>query len=169
MDIQQWSHFIQQYGVIAIFTIVLLEYLNLPGFPAGVILPLAGMWASQGGINFLFTLLVTVFAGLCGSWALYFLGRMGGHMFLEKFIRKFPKQEARINKTLAYIHEKGYWGVFIGKLIPVVRTFISIPAGVLKMNLVGYSLYSTLGITVWNLLFVGAGYMFGESVLKLLV
>ncbi len=168
MDIQVIDQYFRQYGTIAIFTIVLLEYLNLPGFPAGIVLPMAGIWASEGGISFLSALLISVLAGLCGCLALYAVGRVGGHLFLDKIIRKFPKQKIRIHKTLLYVQEKGNWGVFIGKLIPVVRTFISIPAGVLKMNLAAYSLYSTLGITVWNLSFIGAGYYFGKSVLQLL-
>jgi membrane protein DedA with SNARE-associated domain len=66
------------------------------------------------------------------------------------------------------LREKGYIGIFIGKLIPMIRTVISIPAGVLKMNFLGYTLFSALGITVWNLVFVGAGYFFGDTVLGVL-
>ncbi|WP_343210750.1 DedA family protein [Anaerolentibacter hominis] len=157
-----------QYGAIAVFVIVLLEYMNLPGFPAGIIMPLAGIWASQGGISFPMTILLSVAAGLLGSWILYGVGRIGGELFLDKFLRKFPKQEPAIRKNLAILQEKGSWGVFVSKLVPMLRTLISIPAGVLKMNFMKYSISSALGVFVWNLFFVGAGYFLGDAAFRLL-
>lgn len=168
MDIQTLTGYFHQYGAVVIFVIVFLEYLNLPGFPAGVVMPLAGIWASQGGIGFGTALLLSVLAGLCGSWVLYFFGRFGGEFLLNKYMIRFPKHKPVIESTMERIREKGYIGIFIGKLIPMVRTVISIPAGVLKMNFWGYTLFSALGITVWNLAFVGAGYFLGDSVLQVL-
>ena len=64
MDMQFFMDLMTSYGPIAIFTIVLLEYLNLPGFPAGVIMPLAGIWAAKGEISFPLVLLISVGAGI---------------------------------------------------------------------------------------------------------
>lgn len=157
-----------RYGGIAIFVIVLLEYLNLPGFPAGVIMPLAGMWAAKGNIRFIPALIITVAAGLLGSLILYFLGYKGGELFLQKYLDKFPRQRKAIEDKLEWVRQKGSVGIFISKLIPMIRTLVSIPAGISKMNLVQYTVSSTLGIFVWNLFFVGAGYYLGDAVLKLL-
>ena len=157
-----------RYGGIAIFVIVLLEYLNLPGFPAGVIMPLAGMWAARGNIRFIPALIITVAAGLLGSLILYFLGYKGGELFLQKYLDKFPRQRKAIEDKLEWVRQKGSVGIFISKLIPMIRTLVSIPAGISKMNLVQYTVSSTLGIFVWNLFFVGAGYYLGDAVLKLL-
>ncbi len=154
-----------RYGGIAIFVIVFLEYLNLPGFPAGVIMPLAGIWAARGQIHFFPALLITVAAGLAGSLILYWLGYKGGELFLQKYLNKFPKQKPAIEEKLAWIREKGSLGIFLGKLIPMIRTLISIPAGVCKMNLLKYTVSSTLGICLWNLVFVGAGYFLGDVAL----
>ena len=66
-----------RYGGIAIFIIVFLEYLNLPGFPAGIIMPLAGIWAARGQILFPVAILITVAAGLTGSLVLYLIGYTG--------------------------------------------------------------------------------------------
>ncbi len=164
MDIQMLTDYFIRYGGVAIFVIVLLEYMNMPGFPSGVIMPLAGVWASRGNIGFIPALLLSVFAGLCGSWILYFIGRYGGEIVLQKYVRRFPKHRPIIDKTIDRVRTKGYTGIFIGKLIPVLRTVISIPAGVLKMSFYGYTIASAMGILVWNLVFVGAGYIFGESV-----
>lgn len=157
-----------QYGAVAIFVIVLLEYMNLPGFPAGVIMPLAGVWAAHGKINFFVALLITTAAGLLGSWILYLLGYKGGSIFLGWYLKKFPGQKNAIEKNFDMLRKKGCVGVFVSKLIPMVRTLISIPAGVLKMNFWQYTISSALGVAVWNLIFVGAGYVLGDAVFQYL-
>lgn len=157
-----------RYGGVAIFVIVLLEYLNLPGFPAGIIMPLAGVWAARGNIQFVPALIITVAAGLTGSLILYYLGYKGGELFLQKYLDKFPRQRPAIEAKLKWIREKGSVGIFFSKLIPMVRTLVSIPAGVSKMNLIKYTVSSTLGICLWNLFFVGAGYFLGDAVLSYL-
>lgn len=131
-------------------------------------MPLAGLWAARGNIRFLPALAITVAAGLTGSMILYYLGYKGGELFLQKYLNKFPKQRPAIEKKLAWIRDKGSVGIFISKLVPMVRTLVSIPAGVSKMNLVQYTISSTLGIFVWNLFFVGAGYYLGDAVLSYL-
>lgn len=166
MTLEIVMQYFARYGGIAIFVIVLLEYLNLPGFPAGVIMPLAGVWAAKGNINFMIALLITVAAGLLGSLLLYLLGYKGGELFLSNYIKKFPKQKAAVDKNLDLIRKKGCIGIFFSKLIPMVRTIISIPAGVLKINIWEYIVSSTLGILVWNLFFVGAGYYLGDAVFQ---
>lgn len=168
MSMEVIGQYFEQYGVIAVFVIVLLEYMNLPGFPAGVIMPLAGIWAANGKLSFLLTMAVSVSAGLVGSWILYFFGRMGGRVFLKKYVEKFPKQQAAIERNFEMIRQKGCVGIFLGKLIPMVRTLISIPAGVLKFDFLKYTISSALGICVWNFVFVGAGYLFGNQVFEML-
>ena len=168
MDIQVIADSFTRYGAVAIFVIVLLEYMNLPGFPAGIIMPLAGIWAARGNIHFIIALLITVAAGLVGSWILYLLGWKGGELFLNKYLKRFPKHQPAIDKNLDLIRNKGSIGIFLAKLIPMIRTLVSIPAGVLKMDFVKYTVSSTLGIFVWNLFFIGAGYFLGDTVFELL-
>ena len=153
-----------QYGAIAIFVIVLLEYMNLPGFPAGVIMPLAGIWSAKGAISFPMVMLLSVAAGLLGSWILYFLGRLGGDAFFRFYIKKFPGQKGLIEKNLESLRRRGATGVFIGKLVPVMRTLISIPAGMISMEFGRYTVSSALGVLIWNTVFIGAGYFMGDAV-----
>lgn len=167
MEMQTLMQYFVDYGPVAIFTIVLLEYLNLPGFPAGVIMPLAGVWAAKGNLNFFFTIAITVAAGVTGSIILYGIGRGGGALFLNRYYQKFPKQKELIEGKMQYLREKGCVGIFVSKLIPMVRTLISIPAGAIQMNFGKYVISSALGVAVWNLVFVGAGYLFGDAVFSL--
>ena len=103
MDIQTLTNYFLEYGAFFIFLVVLLEYLNLPGFPAWLIMPLAGIWASQGEISFPMVMILSVAAGLTGSWALYLLGRTGGTRLLGWYFRKFPKQRPCIEDKIRFL------------------------------------------------------------------
>lgn len=164
MSIALLTQYFIQYGPFFIFLIVLLEYMNLPGFPAGIIMPLSGIWAAKGQISFAMVILLTVLAGLVGSWILYLVGRLGGEPFFRFYTNKFPKQKDTIEKKLEFLRERGAVGVFVSKLLPMVRTLISIPAGMVSMNFWKYTVSSALGVLVWNMVFVGAGYFLGDAV-----
>lgn len=84
------------------------------------------------------------------------------------YFRKFPKQQPVIEDKMAMLREKGCIGVFVSKLLPMVRTIISIPAGMVQMDFVKYTVSSLMGIFIWNLVFVGAGYFFGEAAIRIL-
>lgn len=167
MDIAFLTTLFMKYGWIAIFTIVFLEYLNLPGFPAGVIMPLAGIMASKGNIGFVAVMLLSVAAGLLGSLCLYALGRFGGSKLLPWYYKKFPAHQETIEKNIDWLKEKGCIAVFIAKLLPAVRTLISIPAGIIEMDLKKYVITSTCGIMIWNFVFVGAGFVMGDEIFEM--
>ncbi len=168
MELETITQYFTQYGAVAIFVIVFLEYLNLPGFPAGIIMPLAGIMAARGNIHFFWVMVITVAAGLLGSLLLYGLGRKGGEVFLNAYTRRFPKQKDALDKALDWIRRKGCVGVFLAKLLPMVRTLISVPAGVVRMDMTKYVVSSVCGIFLWNFVFVGAGYLLGDQVFELL-
>ena len=153
MNIQTLTDYFIQYGAFFIYLIVLLEYMNLPGFPAGVIMPLSGIWAAKGEISFPIVMV---------------LGRLGGPKVMGFYFKKFPKHQAVIEEKMEFLREKGSIGVFVSKLLPMVRTLISIPAGMVKMDFVKYTVSSLCGIFLWNLGFVGAGYFFGEAAIRFL-
>lgn len=165
MDANSIISYMSQYGLIFLFVIVLLENMNLPGFPAGIIMPLAGVWAYNAGVNFVLALVISVIGGVIGSCILYAISLFGGNVILKKFNKKFPKQGQIIDEKMGYLKEKGHIGVFVSRLIPMVRTIIPIPAGILKMNFVKYTAWSALGIFIWNGVLMGAGYFIGESVI----
>lgn len=168
MDLSTLTFYFTRYGAIAIFIIVFLEYLNLPGFPAGIIMPLSGIMAAKGNIHFFWVMVITVAAGLLGSLILYGLGRKGGEVFLKAYMNRFPKQKEALEKNLEWVRKKGCLGVFLGKLLPMIRTIVSIPAGVVKMDLGKYVISSACGIFIWNFVFVGAGYVLGDKVFTIL-
>ncbi len=106
MDLSFITEYISQYGLIFLFIVVLLEYLNLPGFPAGIILPVAGIWAHSAGINLILVIVISVAAGLIGSWALYFIGLYGGDVLIRKYVKRFTKHKKYIYSKIKYLNEK---------------------------------------------------------------
>ena len=73
-----------------------------------------------------------------------------------------------LEKHIGILRKKGALGVFVSKLLPMVRTLVSIPAGMISMDFLSYTISSLLGVLVWNLVFVGAGYYLGDAVWNLL-
>nr|WP_207737610.1 DedA family protein [Clostridium sp. D43t1_170807_H7] len=158
--------YIGKYGYIFLAVIVFLEYLNLPGLPAGIIMPAAGILVKSDGLNFIYTLIISVIAGLLGSFILYILGHYCGKPILSKLQNKFPKSKKAIDKIYKYIDKYGNIGIVVARVIPVARTLISLVAGTFNIGFIEFTLYSIIGITIWNFIFIYAGYAFGYLFLK---
>lgn len=165
-DISNLLDYISKYGYLFLAIIVFLEYLNLPGLPAGIIMPAAGIVIKADGLNFIYTLIISVIAGLLGSFVLYAIGHYCGKPVLNKLEKKFPKTKKSIDKTFKYIDKYGNMGIFISRIIPVARTLISLVAGTFNIRFTKFTLYSAIGITIWNFAFIYAGYAFGYLFLK---
>lgn len=164
MNAQAFFDLFGQYGLLALFVVVLLEYLNMPGLPAGIIMPAAGILVAQSELNIFLAIIVSVLAGLLGSFVLYGLGYLGGATIVPKWTAKSPKVKGFMDKSMAMVEKHGNKGLFLCRLIPVLRTIISIPAGMFKVNLMQFTLYSLPGILCWNLAFISFGYFFGRTV-----
>ena len=89
MDISSLNNYFELYGGMAIFIVVLLEYMNLPGFPAGIIMPLAGIYAAHGGISLLAAIAISDLAGELGNWIYFFLCMYGVNAFLKIILNMF--------------------------------------------------------------------------------
>ena len=165
-DINNILQYIGQYGYIFLAIIVFLEYLNLPGFPAGIIMPAAGILVKSDGLNFIYTLIISVISGLLGSFILYALEHYCGRPLLNKLQNRFPKSKKAIDKTYKYMDRYGNVGIAIARVIPVARTLISLVAGTFNVEFIKFTLYSIIGITIWNFIFIYAGYAFGYLFLK---
>lgn len=154
--------FMEQYGLFFLFGIVLLEYLNMPGFPAGIIFPVTGFWLSTTDIPFLAALAVSVVAALIGSYILYVVGKIGGPPLIEKLRRKRPATAEKIDLYSEKLRRHARATIFFSKLLPVIRTLIGLPAGAAGVSLRDYLFYSTLGITIWNSALMLVGVFCGD-------
>lgn len=163
MDASTLSYYFAQYGVIVIFIIIFLEHLNLPGFPAAIIMPIVGIWASNGGGSLIEVLIISEIAGVLGSCILYFVGRLFGKFIIKIIEKKLPKYKVHVDKTIDILQRRGFIGNLISKLIPMIRTISPIPAGLIKLNFISYILSSAIGIAIWNSVLISGGYFFGEK------
>lgn len=135
-----------------------------PPIPSEVILPLAGFTASLGTLGLVEVIVWTTIGSLVGAWALYALGVILGRDRLFRFFDWMPLVDVEdIEKAESWFVKYGTAVVFFGRMIPLIRSLISIPAGLERMPIVKFSIFTTLGSALWNSLLVYAGYLLGEN------
>ncbi|MGW0334813.1 DedA family protein [Streptomyces sp. NPDC003011] len=135
-----------------------------PPLPSEVILPLAGFAASSGRVGLLAVLLWTTAGSVIGALALYGVGALLGRDRTVAMAARLPLVKvADIEKTEAWFLRHGTKAVFFGRMIPVFRSLISVPAGVERMRLPVFVALTTLGSAIWNTAFVLAGYALGDN------
>ncbi|SHN48109.1 DedA family protein [Cryptosporangium aurantiacum] len=135
-----------------------------PPIPSEVILPLAGFAASRGELSLASALIWTTIGSLVGALALYGLGAAFGRDRLRAVVDRLPLVKlADVDRAEAWFARHGAKAVFFGRMIPIFRSLISIPAGVERMPLSRFLLYTTAGSAIWNTVFVLAGYQLGEQ------
>ena len=153
---------ISHYGLLAMFLIILLEYACFP-VSSEIVLPLSGAVASMNQIPFLVILPLSILAGLIGTGICYAVGWFGGGAIINTIKHRFPKSAKPINASYDKFNANGSSAVCIGRVIPLVRTYIALIAGSAKMNPVSYFTSSLLGITIWNTLLIGLGYSLQDN------
>ncbi len=156
MDYTAILETLNHYGLWVVLGLEFAEYLNLPGFPATPILMAIGAWARVNQV-LIPALIVSIIGAQIGTMLLYGVGRLFGKGIMEKYYRRFPKHEIKINKYVNRIENEGPHLLLIVRLIPVLRTLITIPSGMIKININNFFWYSLAGITIWNGLFILAG------------
>lgn len=135
-----------------------------PPIPSEVILPLAGFTAATGQMNLVAVLIWTTIGSVVGAVALYWVGALLGRDRTVAIAAKIPLLKvADIEKTEAWFNKHGTKAVFFGRMLPIFRSLISVPAGIERMPLPIFLGLTTLGSAIWNTLFVMAGYLLGDN------
>ncbi|MEV0151728.1 MULTISPECIES: DedA family protein [unclassified Nonomuraea] len=135
-----------------------------PPLPSEVILPLAGFTASRGEMDLLDALVWTTLGSVVGALALYWVGALLGRERVLAIAARIPLvKPADIEKTEAWFLRHGRKTVFFGRMVPLFRSLISIPAGVERMPVMTFLALTTSGSLIWNTVFVMAGYLLGEQ------
>ena len=151
-------------GYPGVFISVFLESFFAP-IPSEIILPFSGFVASTGKMDLVFVIVIATVAAYLGSLPFYFIGKWGEKPVIN-FINKYGKylfiQQKDVDKVFGAFDKYGKGVVFFGKLIPMIRTLISFPAGVAKMQFARFSMYTLLGSLTWNILLTYAGYQLGD-------
>jgi len=150
------------WGYIGIVIMMAIESSFIP-FPSELVLVPAGYLASQGQMSIVAIMGSALVGSLVGAFINYYLALTLGRKFLLKFGKYFFIKEEALLKMENYFKKHGHISTFTGRLIPGIRQLISIPAGLSKMNIVQFSLFTTLGAGIWALVLTLLGYFIGTN------
>lgn len=139
----------------------------LPPIPSELIMPLAGFTAAQGKLSLLFVVLAGTAGSLLGALFWYYVGRWFGADRLKRLATRHGRwltlSPDEIDRAHTWFERHGAKAILLGRLIPAVRTLISVPAGVTRMPLARFLVWTALGTALWTLLLAGAGYLLQSS------
>jgi membrane protein DedA with SNARE-associated domain len=141
--------FIENVGYAGVFILMVLESMIMP-MPSEAVMPFAGMLISDGQFTMAGVILYSTLGSIVGSLISYYLGYYGGRPLVEKWGKYLLLNKHHLDVTEKYFTKSGEITIFIGRLIPVVRHLISIPAGTGKMNIWKFLLFTILGASIWN-------------------
>ena len=147
-------------GYISLFVLMTLESASLP-IPSEVVLPFAGYLAFIGVMNVVYALALGTVAALVGALIDYFLALKLGNAFVEAFVRRFGMSHRSLETAEDWFRRRGAWTVFGARFVPVVRSLISLPAGLFRMPLWSFVAFTVGGCIVWNAVLIYAGYAAG--------
>lgn len=153
---------INSLGYLGIAAGMFLESACIP-LPSEVVLPIGGWMVSDGRISMLGANIAVAIGSMLGSLTAYTVGFYGGRPFILKYGKYFFISADHFYKAEKTFNKYGISAVFFGRLMPVIRTFISLPAGIARMNLKKFIIFSLIGMIPWNFLLIFLGYKFGKN------
>lgn len=155
-----------EWGYIGIFLLIALENI-FPPIPSEVILTFGGFMTTQTDMHIAGVIIASTLGSVAGAVALYAIGAVMKQERMERLIVKYGKwlrlKKEDVGKAYGWFDRFGKWAVFLCRLVPLVRSLISIPAGSVRMNLVSFLTLTTLGSLLWNTVLTFIGSAVGES------
>ena len=149
-------------GYTGIFILMALESCGIP-IPSEVIMPFSGFLVAQAKLNFWLVAFLGALGNLAGSVLAYYIGLKGGRPLIEKYGKYILISRHDLNLADTWFAKYGDWTVFFGRLLPVIRTYISFPAGIAKMDFKKFTLYTFLGALPWCIIFTWLGVKMGNN------
>lgn len=154
--------FIDDFGYVAVIVLMALENMCIP-IPSELILGFAGYLVFLEKMSFSLAFWAGVVGGMLGSILAYYIGAWGGRPFVDAYGKYFLIKKSHVDLAQKWFDKYGIWAVFFSRMLPVVRTFISLPAGFAKVKIVPFFIYTFLGTLPWTLLLLYAGFFLGEK------
>ncbi len=156
------TNFLADFGYMALFVTMVLENMNVP-IPSEIVLGFAGFLVSQQIFTFWPTVIVGTAAGLVGSLLSYWIGYTGGRTVLLKYGKHMKLSSAKLVAADSWFQRYGGIAVFTGRLLPGIRTFISLPAGVAQYPIPHFIAFTIIGTVPWTMLLVYVGSLLGDN------
>ena len=154
--------FIDQWGYLAVAVLMGLENACVP-IPSELILGFAGYLIFAGRMTFGMALVAGMIGGMAGSFLAYAIGHKGGRPFVDAYGKYIFIKKSHVDIAQRWFDKYGLKAVFFSRMLPVVRTFISLPAGFAHVDTKKFFIYTFLGSLPWTALILAAGMMLGES------
>jgi LPXTG-motif cell wall-anchored protein len=148
--VQVMKDWVIQFGYAAIFLLMLAESACIP-FPSEVTMLIGGWYSAEGSLNLYWVTAAGVFGNLVGSWIAYLAGRLYGRELLDRYGKFILIRSHDIDRAEVWWDKYGEAATFFSRLLPVLRTFISLPAGIARMPFGKFTLYTFLGVIPWTL------------------
>ena len=163
------NNFLANWGYLAIFALTVLESACVP-IPSEVTLGLGGALASgavisgvHGDLNLGLVILVGTAGSVLGSLLAYVVGRTGGRRLVDRYGRYVLLSGRDLDRAESWFRRRGDWVVLVGRVVPVIRTFISLPAGLTEMNVGKFLAFTAIGVAAWVSLLSSIGYALGTQ------
>ncbi len=155
-------NFAREFGYLGIFIMMFLESTFFP-FPSEVAMIPAGYLASKGDMSLTLAIVIGTLGSLAGALFNYYLAKKYGRKGVLRFGKYFFFTEEKLQKMERFFVEHGSFSTFVARLIPGVRQFVSLPAGLSAMNLKKFMLHTTLGAGIWVIVLALLGYFIGGN------
>jgi len=158
----QWTtNVISAGGYPAVALLMAIESAAIP-LPSEIIMPFSGYLVSLGRFTLLGAALAGGIGSVLGSWIIYFIALKGGRPLIKKYGHYVFISEGDLEKTDKFFRKHGLWSTFIGRMLPVVRTYISIPAGIAKTPFWPFTIAAFVGSFIWSYFLAYLGKIAGE-------
>ena len=151
-------NFVESAGYLGLSVLMVMESTFMP-VPSEAVMPPAGFLIEEGKFSFPAVIFFSTLGSIVGSLISYYIGAWGGKPFIDKFGKYLLLDRHHLTITERYFNRWGNITILVGRFIPVVRHLISLPAGIGKMNLFKFILYTVIGAGIWNSLLACAGYI----------
>jgi membrane protein DedA with SNARE-associated domain len=148
-------------GYGGIFFLMMLESMVVP-VPSEFVMPFAGFLVAEGTFNFYLVIIASTLGSITGSLIFYYIGKTSGHTLVERYGKYVLVDTQDIKRTEEWFNKRGELTVFLARLVPVVRHLISLIAGIGKMDVKKFSLYTIIGATIWNTILAYLGMFLGK-------
>jgi len=156
------TDYLGAYGYPAVFVLMVLESACIP-IPSEVTMVFGGFLVSRGDLDFFWVAMIGTIANVIGSWIAYAVGAWGGRPLIERWGRYVFLRKHELDRAHDWFERRGEMAVFVSRLLPVIRTFISLPAGVARMPFGKFTLYTFLGCLPWTFALTWAGLVLGKN------
>ena len=160
------TRIVETVGYPGVAALIALENV-FPPLPSELILPLAGFETGRGHANYILMVLAATIGSLVGATVLYYLAIVVGEARIRRLIDRYGRwlriTGDDLDRADAWFDRYGVWAVLIGRCMPLVRSLVSLPAGLRRMPMPQFLLHTAIGSTIWNAALIGAGWALGDN------